>query len=247
MIITRRTLVGSLPQLAAMASVAGLYPFRAGAVPTDGGPWPNVFISPCGWPFRAKEGAPYPVGNWFKHVDKNADGRIDKAEFLADTEIFFNFLDQNKDGVLGPEEVDFYEHRIAPEVLGGRVEVSDGRARRRVRNLCQMGGQPGGQGGAIDRPAPIDPGGPPTDLPPHHDHLDESGEGAAPYSFFDEPEPVTAADLDFRGLILKAEFMKLADAHFTTLDRDNQGFLTLAGLPKTPVQKRLEKTSRRGG
>lgn len=52
---------------------------------------------------------------------------------------------------------------------------------------------------------------------------------------------MTAADFDFNGKIKKANFMRLADMHFTRLDADNEGFLTLAKLPKTSVQKRLEK------
>src|SRR5689334_16176727 len=56
---------------------------------------PNVFISPAGKPFRAVQGAPYPVVDWFKEADKNADGKLDHAEFIADAEAFFKVLDIN--------------------------------------------------------------------------------------------------------------------------------------------------------
>jgi hypothetical protein len=104
-----------------------------------------------------------------------------------------------------------------------------------------MGGfSPGGAtgpGGSVDPGAGQDsgPGG-----SGHPRPYDASGVGAAPYSFFDEPEPVSAADIHYRGLISKGDFLRLADIHFTTLDRDGAGYLTLAGLPKTPVQRRLE-------
>ena len=38
---------------------------------------------------------------------------------------------------------------------------------------------------------------------------DASGAGASPYSFFDEPEPVTAADVHFRGLISKEDLARI--------------------------------------
>ena len=54
-----------------------------------------------------------------------------------------------------------------------------------------------------------------------------------------------AADLHFRGLVFHADFLQLADAHFRTLDQAEAGFLTLATLPKTPMQQRLEHARRR--
>jgi hypothetical protein len=56
---------------------------------------------------------------------------------------------------------------------------------------------------------------------------------------------VTAADFQASGEISLANFLKLADMHFTTLDSHNAGFLTLASLPKTMVQKQLEHRLRR--
>jgi hypothetical protein len=195
----------------------------------------NVFISPCGQPFRAPHGAPYPIADWFKQADANADGRLDRAEFVADAAAFFKKLDLRGEGILSPTEVAIYEHRVAPEVLGQRVKVSLYDPPTLARDGARLWFT---QGGAA--PGQIDPGGSvPNDPANKPKGLNESGQGASPYSLFDEPEPVTAADLDFTGFIRRANFLKLADAHFTTLDHTDAGYLTLAGLPMTPVEKQL--------
>ena len=223
-------------------------------LPEDPG---NVFISPCGRPFRAKPGQPYPVANWFKLADVNADGKLDRAEFIVDSLAFFKLLDRNGDGVLGPEEVAFYEQRIAPEVLGMRVDVSGGVAVSRpvLQTVQGMPGGPGGGGGpggaggmggaGGDNEGESHLGPPDPDEFPHTRPYDASGAGASPYSFFDEPEPLTAADTHYRGVISRADFRALADIHFSTLDSAGLGYLTLEGLPKTPVQRRLDRVRNR--
>ncbi len=201
----------------------------------DGSP-ENLFISPSGQPFRAKITEPYPVGAWFKQADKNGDGRIDHAEFLADAKAFFDKLDIGHSGVLGAYEVDFYEKHIAPEILGYRVHVSSRGARLW---LAQMGG--GGRGG----------GGPPSDdddtraNDEPRTHGDPTPAGAGPYSFFNEPEPLAAADFDFNNLIRLPNFLKLADQHFTTLDVGARGYLTLDKLPRTAQQRLVEAWQKR--
>lgn len=210
-----------------------------------GGPPANVFISPCGRPFRAKAGEPYPVGAWFKMADADGDGKLDHTEFVADAMAFFKILDRNGDGVISPAEVAFYEQRIAPEVLGMRVEGTSGLFVWPRALLWKTQGAPGGGGGEAPGGPPdtehsLIPGGADTEEAfPHAKPYDASGKGASPYGFFDEPEPVTAADVNFRGLIAKADFAKMADIHFASLDKAGQGYLTLDTLPMTPVQRRL--------
>jgi hypothetical protein len=225
MLISRRAFGWGV---AALATLGG---FQAHADDAD---WPNVFISPCGQPFRAKPGAPYPVVDWFKQVDKNADGKIDRAEFVADAEAFFKVLDVNKDGVIDSYEVEIYEHNIAPEVLGYTVNVGalDHRDRRQGARLWLAQVMPQGEDQSDDSDSK--PTGP----------IDEIPQGAGPYGLIEVPEPITSADTDFNGIIRKVNFLKLADRRFTTLDTENRGFLTLDKLPKTYVQKRMKK---RGG
>ena len=193
---------------------------------------PNTFISPCGKPFRAAAGAAYPVADWFRQADKDGDGKLDRDEFVADAAAFFKVLDLNGDGILNHYEVAVYEQRIAPEILGAGLPVGAMGPRGARLWLAQ-----------IDKPSPIDPGG---EQPPaaqrNSGDLDESGQGAAPYSLLAEPEPIMAADMDLNGFIRRANFLKLADMHFTTLDPDGVGYLTLAKLPKTPIQRLIEKT-----
>ncbi len=217
-----------------------------GALPDPG----NVFISPCGRAFRARVGEPYPVADWFRMADIDGDGKLDKAEFMADAVAFFKILDRNADGVISPEEVSFYEQRLAPEVLGMKVEVHGGvlTPMRPPLMTVQMGGMGGGGLGGMGGMTSVDPGGggdTSSDSSSKSRPYDASGAGASPYSFFDEPEPVTAADIHYRGVITRADFVRLAEIHFTALDRAGAGYLTLANLPRTPVQKRLDLHGRR--
>lgn len=233
---TRRQLGRLLAASAALAGLGGAAGWASPALAQDDNAPPNVFISPCGKPFRAKPSDPYPVVVWFKAADKNGDGKLDRAEFIADAEAFFKVLDINGDGVIDPREVSHYERGIAPEILGYTVRVS--------------ALPPGLYGGRIwkaqiDTPGPIDPGGAeaPEARPPHD--IDESGQGASPYGFFYEPEPVMAADENLNGYIRKAAFLRLAGRHFDRLDPDGVGYLTLARLPKTQAQLKIERYQQR--
>ncbi|MDB5431082.1 MAG: EF-hand domain protein, partial [Caulobacter sp.] len=118
-----------------------------------GGPRPAaLFISPCGRPYRSAAGEAYPVGLWFATADTNHDGKLDRAEFRADADLFFQVLDRDHDGVVAGEEITFYEQRIVPEILAGPGAQADaGSAAPDLLIRVQMqgggGGMPGGGGG----------------------------------------------------------------------------------------------------
>ena len=206
---------------------------------------PNVFYSPCGRPYRAKAGAPYPVVDWFKQADANGDDKVDRAEFRADADRFFKKLDLNGDGALSRYEITVYEHKWVPEILGGTVGVGFNDAAPRLW-LAQYSGGPGPGGALGGVNASINPqGDKPMATPKAPEGLNETGVGASPYSFFDEPEPIMTADLNVNGLILRDNFLKVADMHFDSLDPDGRGYLTLKTLPQTTVEKLLNQSHHR--
>lgn len=250
MIISRRKLTGALAAVGGLALSLAAAP-GARAQTYEG--LPNTFISPHGQPFRAEPDAPYAVADWFKQADKNADGKIDHKEFIDDAAFFFNVLDLNHDGVLSPFDISMYEHRVAPEILGAEMHLGalGGRplpghagATLWLAQVLPDGTQPGG-GQAHGPAGGIDPSGEGTHVPDQHTVLDETGQGASPYSLLPIPEPVTAGDTSFRGIVRKADFMSQADRNFTALDEAEDGFLTLAKLPKTPIQRILERQHKR--
>jgi hypothetical protein len=204
-----------LALFAAASATADDGPGRYPALP----PVATLFISPSGQPFRAGPGEPYPVGQWFAQADKNKDGHLDRAEFRADAEAFFHILDENHDGVIDGFEVQDYEQKTAPEISGAYGETSgfssgSGGGRRRHGGPDSPGG--GGRGPSADSTAVM--------------------QGAAVYGLLDEPEPVSATDLNLDGRITLAEFLVMADRRFDLLDAKHLGYLTLDTLPKTPAQ-----------
>jgi hypothetical protein len=185
-------------------------------------PGPSLFISPSGQPFRAAAGQPYPVAAWFAQVDKRGDGRIDRAEFRADSEAFFHVLDANHDGVIDPFEMQAYENEVVPEILGAFRVPGEGAA-----GAIQYDRQPGEaeHRGLFGRRKPQPDAG-----------ASSVADGAAPFELIPDPEPLAAADLAMDGHITLAEFLKVADRRFDRLDKKGLGYLTLAGLPKTEAQ-----------
>jgi hypothetical protein len=228
---------------------------------------PNVFFSPHGRPYRAPDGAAYPVADWFKDADHKGEGKIDRDAFIADAAAFFDVLDVNGDGALDAGEISLYEHEIAPEVLGMRVRVyangltpfgpraprlwlaqydpMEGPISEDSHNVGGLSGNPGhGRWGDQDHGGVL-----PQDVRPNSPDAPSSGvdlAGAAPYGLLGEPEPVTAADPGYliSGVVKKAAFLAHAGENFSRLDRGRRGYLTLASLPQSPVQAALERLGR---
>ena len=195
----------------------------------------SLFISPCGRPYRAAPGEPYPVAVWFKEADRDHDGFLEKSEMRADAAAFFAILDTNRDGVIDIDEVNAYERVLVPEILRGRPEATtDARL-----FLAQMGGGGGGGGhGGHHHGAAKSPSQTP-------DPAQSEMVGAAPYGLLAEPEPVTAADTEFNGRITLAEFLAAADRRFDILDVRQTGKIAFDDLPKTAVQTRAHGDNQR--
>jgi hypothetical protein len=199
---------------------------------------PNVFISPAGKPYRARPDQPYPVAQWFAEADADHDGKLTKDEMRADADAFFRTLDTNHDGVIDGFEVQTYEQNIAPEILPRIENLREGEGFDPNLDLADQ------RNTERQTPAGQRRGG--FQLRQPREAKGETGtQGAAVYSLINQPEPVAAADADFDGKITLAEFEAAADRHFEILDTKQQGYLTLAGLPKTPIQEAIEKAAKR--
>ncbi len=234
----RRLITATLGVLCLAGCATGDAPEQPGP---SGGPhgrglrYPNTFVSPAGKPYHARFGEPYPVSAWFAAADSDHDGRLTREEMRADAKAFFLELDTNHDGMIDGAEVENYENNIAPEILppigrlhegegfDANLDLNDQRNTENPRNNARRGG---GQARAPRAPK------------------GETTQGAALFSLLNQPEPVSAADTDFNGQVTLAEFLAAADRHFDRLDTKEQGYLTLAGLPKTPVQDAIEQQAK---
>ncbi len=169
----------------------------------------QVFISPMGEPFRAPDGAPYPSATWFAQADTNHDGVISRAEFRADAQRFFKALDYDKNGTINDLEIQRYEYILAPEIVRATTDTSS-------YSL---------NGGGDD------------DSAFKHTGFAAVRQGAANFSFLNEPEPVRAADMDLNRKVSMDEWMASADRRYARLLGEQTDGLKLADLPRPPNQK----------
>ena len=238
-----RRWLGALGVFSALAGAAAAQTVPGGAHLVGG--FTQLFISPCGEPYRGRAADPYPVALWFKQADLNHDGVIDRAEFRADHAGFFDALDADGDGILDGTEVGFYEHKVAPDVFGGPTPrfgaLTPPRRDGAQLILVQGTGIPHGEQGTGLGGAQGPAGGLNAQRPQPAQPL----EGAAGYGLLREAEPVAAADTDLDGRVTKAEFLAAADRRFKRLDKNGDGKLTLDELPKTVSQAEAEDRGRR--
>ncbi|WEK41716.1 MAG: EF-hand domain-containing protein [Candidatus Sphingomonas colombiensis] len=192
-----------------------------------------LFISPMGEPFRVE----HPEKAWFAGADTNHDGRIDRAEFRADAMRFFHVLDRNGDGEIAPDEIEFYETEMVPEI---RVRDAAGPTHSAAPSGGHGGGgHGGGRGGGGRGGGGFGGGGrgggggdsSGQSSGSSSQAAREQLQGAARWSYIALPEPVTAADTNFNRGVDANEFMQAADQRFALLDRNGDGFLTPGELP----------------
>jgi hypothetical protein len=206
-----------LPICIARFGVAAMMPLLAGSAQA------LTFISPMGEPFRTQAGDKPPEEVWFERADKNGDGRITRAEFLADAGRFFMALDVNHNGEIGPEEIQRYEDDVAPEVMGFGEDLDGGGHARRHSGSVNRNSDAALDSEGVTTSDSGDPS--PPEL------YDATGEGASRFSYLDLPEPVTAADTDFNRGVSPREFVAAANQRFDLLDANHDGVLTRDELP----------------
>jgi len=119
---------------------------------------PPVPVSPSGEPLIGHEpsqaGCEAAQATWLAATDTNRDGVVDRAEFMADAQRWFDVVDENKDGTITPDELTQLRLRLIPpaqRAIETRAENDRQRmlARRGRRDLES------GRASATDRPDPV--------------------------------------------------------------------------------------------
>ncbi|MGN6820171.1 MAG: EF-hand domain-containing protein [Sphingomonas sp.] len=213
----------------------------AGSLPADDKPVGDrrerprgpLFISPMGEPFRG----PDAIDQWFNGADTNHDGVLTLAEFTADADRFFLKLDRGHDGEIDPDDIDYYETVLAPEIRTGgeggtmRTRAGGGGGRRGGGGRPGGGGRGGygGGGGRMGGGGDASGGGSGDTTQPRYADVKR---GAARFSFFDYPEPVTVADTNFNRGVDPKEFRDAAADRFAMLDTNHDGKITRGELPR---------------
>lgn len=177
----------------------------------------RLFVSPMGEPFRGSADGKPPQDAWFDGADANHDGALSVEEMTADAERFFATLDVRKDGEIDPDDVERYETDILPEIRGGSP------TRPRPGMLDGSGLGPKADEGFGSPRARKDR---------------NTKQGAARFSYLDYPQPIVVADRNFnRGVDIR-EFATAAETRFAALDRNGDGRIGKAELPKLPPPPR---------
>lgn len=218
----------------------------------------RLFVSPMGEPFRVPRFEGNPVDRWFNGADTDHDGALSRAEFAADATRFFNVLDRQRDGEIDPDDLQFYENVLLPEVHGGGGFEAGGFGRRGGPPGGRRGGRggggrggggQGGYGGGSLNFAGGNGSGAGQDIkaaPPGPPAYGTIKQGAARYSFFDYPEPVIVADKNFNRGVSLQEFLNAADERFDALDTNGDGKIMRAELPSFEPPVSRGRGSRRG-
>lgn len=180
----------------------------------------QLFLSPFGEPFRAAEGAPYPVADWFRKADTDADGRLTRAEFIADGDRYFHLLDSSRNGTLEAAEIDAWEAAILSPLTP--------RPGQRTASPPPEAGKP-----TEARPVQM----PPNAAPRRQRADPERPRGAGLYGIINIRHPIKAADQDMNARVTTEEWHKILLSRFALLDKTNLGYLTLDTLPPTPWQE----------
>lgn len=194
-----------------------------------------LFASPMGEPFHGEGGE----SRWFGGADTNGDGALSLAEMDADALRFFKTLDRAGDGEIDPDDLDYYETVLFPQI---RVAEARGGQTNRVGGRGVGGGRRGGMGGRRGGGGERRDGG---DQRGSRASAAVAGrQGAGRFSYLNIPEPVATADTNLARGVSRQEFLDAANERFALLDTNHDGRLTLQELPSTmrnPHRPQLER------
>jgi hypothetical protein len=212
---------------------------------------PGLFVSPFGELFFSDPGAPWPSADWLAAADADGDARLTFEEFAADGRRVFAELDIDRDARIGPAELAAYEQDL--QAANARLPMGGPGGQGRggpppgfpPSFLAGSGEQqmpPGGGGGM---PGGGMRGGPPGGgmMRPPRMRAPTGPFAYGPIAaagFFNYPQPVKAADRDVNQFVTAQEWAEATERWFLMLDTDRDGALTLATLPKTPLQDLVE-------
>lgn len=171
----------------------------------------RLYVSPMGEPFRSGPGEPDPQDLWFQQADTNHDGALSFDEFSRDATRFFAVLDRGHDGEIDPDDIDYYESILLPEI---RVDAMQDQGYDR-------GDAPDSENGD-DHPTTT---------------YTRSRLGAARFGNFDFPEPVTIADTNLNRGVDPMEWQRAATKRFDILDINHDGKIERAELPRVDSER----------
>jgi len=160
----------------------------------DRRPLSDLFISPMGEPFRSTDPASPAIDLWFAAADADHDGKLSRAEFLAEAATFYARLDANHDGYATSIESNAIWQAESPEVF---------------------------EPWFVQPPPVTDDSG---STRPNRHVPDPALAGAARYALLPEREPVITCDANFDRRVTAEEFQACADRRFSQLDLNNDGF-----------------------
>jgi hypothetical protein len=196
--------------VAALMIVAALTAGGAAWAQTRG----PLFVSPMGEPFRAGQDGAAPIQVWFAAADADHDGKLSRAEFIADAQRFFAVVDANHDGAATSVESTALYREQASEIFTPMAPLRPTRAQAER-----------GEGGVVYP----DEGTPPGQSTRRRTHENvDARTGAARYGLLEAAEPVMSCDTDMSRRVTPEEFQACAERRFAELDADGDGFFAIA-------------------
>lgn len=184
-----------------------------------------LFIAPMGEPFRATGAGQHGIDLWVAAADADHDGKISRAEFIAEAMSFFVALDANKDSAATSVESTALWQRQAPEVLG-LVDMSPPIPDDPATTEHDAGPEHHDNAAHRGTAYQVEGEGRGRETGIHHTIPFDNRTGPARYGILNVPEPVMSCDANFDRRVTREEFQACADRRFTQIDLNGDGFFT---------------------